>query len=174
MSVFPFDEPDVKKSKINTEAILKKYDDIQKLSMPYSGEDISNVLRKNIKNQVLYINLYLSENEKINNCLIKLKEKLNLIHNINVVVGFGPRYLHSVGQLQKGGTKDVWSLFFYDDKLINSYSKRNNHKDLSDTFKAQILGDFNALKELEINTYLVNIDSNKPNPFDEIMDALKE
>ena len=72
MSVFPFDEPDVKKSKINTEAILKKYDDIQKLSMPYSGEDISNVLRKNIKNQVLYINLYLSENEKINNCLIKL------------------------------------------------------------------------------------------------------
>ncbi len=174
MSVFPFDEPDVKKSKINTETILKKYDDIQKLSMPYSGDDINNMLSKNIATQVLYINLYLSENEKINNCLIKLKEKLNSIHNINVVTGFGPRYLHSVGQLQKGGTKDAWSLFFYDDKLTNSYSKKNNYKDLSHTFKAQMLGDFNALKELEINTYLVNIDSNKPNPFDKIMDAIKE
>ena len=28
-----------------------------------------------------------------------------------------------------------------------------------------MLGDFNALKELEINAYLFNIDSNKPNPF---------
>ena len=37
-----------------------------------------------------------------------------------------------------------------------------------------MLGDFNALKELEINAYLVNIDSNKPNPFYEIMDAIKE
>ena len=55
-----------------------------------------------------------------------------------------------------------------------TYSKKNNYKDLSDTFKAQMLGDFNALKELEINAYLVNIDSNKPNPFDEIMGSIKE
>ena len=37
-----------------------------------------------------------------------------------------------------------------------------------------MLGDFNALKELEINTYLVKIDSRKPNPFNEIMDVTKE
>ena len=37
-----------------------------------------------------------------------------------------------------------------------------------------MLGDFNALKELEINAYLFNIDSNKPNPFDSIMGSIKE
>ena len=90
------------------------------------------------------------------------------------VSGFGPRYLHSVGQLQKGGSKNVWSIFFYDEILTNSFYKKYNFKDLCNTFKAQMLGDFNSLKELEINTYLVKIDSSKPNPFNEIMDATKE
>ena len=174
MSVYPFDEPDVAKSKINTENLLKKHEDIQNVDIPDSDADINNMISENKVNQVLYINLYINETEKINESLSKLKRKLSLAHNINIITGFGPRYLHSVGQLQKGGIKNVWSIFFYDENLINPYSKKNNYKDLSDIFKAQMLGDFNALKELEINAYLVNIDSNKPNPFDEIMDAIKE
>ena len=174
MSVFPFDEPDVKKSKINTENILKKHNDLQKLEIPYSSNVINNMIIENKTNKALYINLYLSENEKINNSLNILKQRLNLTYNINVVSGFGPRYLHSVGQLQKGGSKNVWSIFFYDEILTNSFYKKYNFKDLCNTFKAQMLGDFNALKELEINTYLVKIDSSKPNPFNEIMDATKE
>ena len=104
----------------------------------------------------------------------KLKEKLSSYHGIKIVAGFGPRYLHSVGQLQKGGPKDVWSIFFYDENLINSYSEKNNYKDLSDTFKAQMLGDLDALKDLEINTYLVNIDSNNKDPFKNVINKIKE
>ena len=55
----------------------------------------------------------------------KLKEKLSSYHGIKVVAGFGPRYLHSVGQLQKGGPKDVWSIFFYDENLSNIDIQRN-------------------------------------------------
>ena len=116
----------------------------------------------------------LNETKEISDSLNKFKEMLISAHDINIVTGFGPRYLHSIGQLQKGGPKNVWSIFFYDDNLINHYSEKNNYKDLSDTFKAQMLGDFNALKELEINAYLFNIDSNKPNPFDSIMGLIKE
>ena len=174
MSVFPFDEPDVEKSKKNTENLLEKHEDIQNMAISYSDTDINNMISENKTNKVLYINLYLKETKKINDSLNKLKEKLYLSYGINTVTGFGPRYLHSIGQLQKGGSKDVWSIFFYDESLISHYIEKNNYKDLSDIFKAQMLGDFNALKELEINAYLVNIDSNKPNPFDEIMDAIKE
>ena len=172
--IFPFDEPDVKKSKLNTKKILDKNIDMEKVVMPYSDNDINNIINKNKTNQVLYINLYLNETKEISDSLNKFKEMLISAHDINIVTGFGPRYLHSIGQLQKGGPKNVWSIFFYDDNLINHYSEKNNYKDLSDTFKAQMLGDFNALKELEINAYLFNIDSNKPNPFDNIMGSIKE
>ena len=124
MSVFPFDEPDVAKSKINTESLLKKHANIQNVVIPYSDTDINNMISENKTNQVLYINLYLNEEEEINISLNKLKEKLSLTHGINIITGFGPRYLHSVGQIQKGGIKDTWSIFFYDENLINPYSEK--------------------------------------------------
>tara|TARA_Y100000590_G_scaffold456423_1_gene607008 strand:- start:991 stop:2526 length:1536 start_codon:yes stop_codon:yes gene_type:complete len=174
MSIFPFDEPDVERSKLNTKNILKKYKDMRKVTIPYSRSDINNMINENETNRILYINLYINETKNINTSLNKLKEKLSSYHGIKVVAGFGPRYLHSVGQLQKGGPKDVWSIFFYDENLINSYSKKNNYKDLSDTFKAQMLGDLDALKDLEINTYLVNIDSNNKDPFKNVINKIKE
>ncbi|MBM01924.1 MAG: hypothetical protein CL762_04315 [Chloroflexi bacterium] len=174
MSIFPFDEPDVTRSKINTENILKKHKEIRKVTIPYSRSDINNIINENKTNRVLYINLYLNETKKINGSLDRLKEKLSFSHGIRSIAGFGPRYLHSVGQLQKGGPKDVWSIFFYDENLINSYNNKNNYRDLSDTFKAQMLGDLYALIDLEINTYLVNIDSNNKDPFENLINKIKE
>lgn len=172
LSVFPFDEPDVKKSKISTQNILKENSVMEKANIPFTHDEINTLIKKNKENRVLYINLYTNETKVVSDSLNKFTEKLSSNHDLNIVTGFAPRYLHSVGQLQKGGPKDVWSIFFYDENLINSYSEKNSYKDLSDTFKAQMLGDFNALKELDINTYLFNIDSNNKDPFKDLVNKI--
>ena len=172
--VFPFDEPDVKKSKSNTEAILNGKTNIKDLKIPYSKVPIKKMINTNKSKQILYINMYLTESENIKKSLDNFLDFLSLSNNFKIVYGFGPRYLHSTGQIQKGGSKNSWFMYFYDNNLFDSNDEDEIYSELNDTFKSQLLGDYNAIKDSGRDAYLLGINSNKSNPFDEIMDELKE
>ena len=174
IKVFPFDEPDVQSAKLNTMNLLKSKKDIHLEAMQIENQSFSEIIKNNLNNEILYINLYLSETENLNRELQKFKLKIKENKNISSISGYGPRYLHSVGQLQKGGPKNIWSIFIYDKEEFGSINEDKEYDELKKIFKAQLIGDFFALKDKGINTYLLNIDTKLSNPFDNFIRQIKE
>lgn len=127
LKINPFDEPNVKESKDNTVRVIEEYKTNGKLPInnsaivqkPYSifaepaylsklsTTTVSALLKKHftgIKNEN-YIALlaYIDQNPVNEKILYSLREELTKMFGLPVTVGFGPRYLHSTGQLHKGG-----------------------------------------------------------------------
>ena len=62
----------------------------------------------------------------------------------------------------------------YDENIEKIKINNDGISELKDIYCSQLLGDLMALKSKNINTYLININSKKSNPFDNIMEEIKE
>ena len=65
---------------------------------------------------------------------------------VAVTLGFGPRFLHSTGQLHKGGPNSALVLQIVDQPADNLAVPETNYT-FDTLIKAQALGDFTALKQ---------------------------
>ena len=64
--------------------------------------------------------------------------------------------------------------FLFDKNFAELNTMDSEFSELTNIYYSQLLGDLFALKAKNINTYLVNIDSKRSNPFDKIMEEIKE
>lgn len=133
LGINAFDQPNVQESKDNTVALLKQYAQSGSFDEPkpsVEGADFSvtylsgsSVLRqaqddKQRSNPVAAlaglfrqlrphdyqaITAYVARNAEHEELLQELRVKIRDAHRIATTVGFGPRFLHSTGQLHKGG-----------------------------------------------------------------------
>jgi RpiB/LacA/LacB family sugar-phosphate isomerase len=123
MGVNPFDEPDVARAKENTSGLLTNWKKSHRLpEWPPDAEDEGIILmaKSNKKfpsvakglsahlaqaeaGDYLAIQAYLAPSAEIANRLQEARTLLRDRLRLATTVGFGPRYLHSTGQLHKGG-----------------------------------------------------------------------
>jgi transaldolase/glucose-6-phosphate isomerase len=73
-------------------------------------------------------------------------------------LGFGPRFLHSTGQLHKGGPNSVLVLQLVDQPSENLAVPENNYT-FDALIRAQALGDFTALKQRRRRALRINLGS---------------
>lgn len=121
MSINPFDQPDVEITKAITNEIIRHNSSEGDFSKNKETIDKSFVLSdkeqsiSSVKNKLLLfidsaskqsyigIQVYLSASERIITAVESLRKSIGLYSGLVTTVGFGPRYLHSTGQLHKGG-----------------------------------------------------------------------
>jgi transaldolase/glucose-6-phosphate isomerase len=123
LGVNAFDQPDVQDSKDRTKAKIAAYsqskhfdegqpfwekDGMQAFStMPLTGtsmaEYIQTFLNAARKSDYVAINAYLPRNPEMAAALAKLRFAIGVKTGCATTVGFGPRFLHSTGQIHKGG-----------------------------------------------------------------------
>jgi hypothetical protein len=127
LKINPFDQPDVESAKISAREMVKKFKKTGKLPvLPVTldadglkvytsvqgksirallnnfldplvtGEDASN------RKRYLAIQAYLNPTDEVGILLEKLRVKIQAQYGVAVTIGFGPRFLHSTGQLHKG------------------------------------------------------------------------
>jgi transaldolase / glucose-6-phosphate isomerase len=121
LGIDPFDEPNVQESKDNTKAVLAQYQ--QSGSLPdepaavtdgalrvyggLSGTSASSALATHLDsaNQGDYVALmaYVTPDEANERALQRLRVAIRDTRRLATTLGFGPRFLHSTGQLHKGG-----------------------------------------------------------------------
>ena len=131
LSINPFDEPNVSESKANTNDLLAIYDEQgfipshpaqfeeDGLSLwALGGEEsdsLTDVLAAQLASSVtgdhFSILAYLPMSEETVHRLEEWSRRLEALTQRAVTVGFGPRYLHSTGQLHKGGPNQGIFLF---------------------------------------------------------------
>jgi hypothetical protein len=98
LGINPFDQPNVQEAKDNTRRLLASGE------VPDPGYgDLAELLGKVGTGDYVAIQAYLPRNEGIERRLHGARLRLRDRLKVATTVGFGPRFLHSTGQLHKGG-----------------------------------------------------------------------
>lgn len=182
MGINPFDQPNVEGAKIQTKSIVETYKESGSLDnrdydFEYSGtvfhdsyqfnniENFQTWLTQNIQeNGKGYISLqvFLDPSGETKNLLQMLKERIEREYNIPVTPGFGPRYLHSTGQLHKGDSGEgifiqITSGIKDDIAIPESMEDDGSFITFGTLILAQALGDYLALRERNRDTVRVHL-----------------
>ncbi len=99
----PFDQPNVEAAKVATRTLMARYEETGELpGTPPSG-DLEELLSTVEPGDYFAINAFVAMNRENDVELQRLRHRVRDEKRVATTLGYGPRYLHSTGQLHKGG-----------------------------------------------------------------------
>ena len=159
MEVNPFDQPNVELSKAKTNEILKAYTGTGEMVPLESSSSLGDLLNQANPGDYLAILAYMEPTLEVEEALQILRHRIMSHSRIATTVGYGPRFLHSTGQLHKGGPST--GLFF---QLTTDFPEDINVPGSDYTFgalsNAQSYGDMQTLEALGRRTAKLHIVEN--------------
>lgn len=159
LAIDPFDQPNVQEAKTLAKNILTKLNagDIpaeinapllvsKHISEPVKVETLAQDLYSLLEsNDYVAILPYVYPSKEIDEALTTLRDKVMTKTKRAVLFGYGPRYLHSTGQLHKGdGNNGVFLILSATPE--NDLAIPGQHYTFGQLCNAQALGDFQALE----------------------------
>jgi glucose-6-phosphate isomerase len=202
LKINPFDQPDVESAKIRAREMVAEYKEKGKLPvLPVTLEDgglkiyssdEGNSLKKLINTfldplvsgedatkirRYLAIQAYLKPLDEVSTLLEKFRVKIQNQYGVAVTIGFGPRFLHSTGQLHKGdrGTGVFIQLLadMPDDCPIPDDPKDDASSISFGVLKtAQALGDRQALVDAGRSVMTIELGSDIEKGIEKLIDAV--
>ena len=103
MGVHPFDQPNVQAAKDMTDSVLRQFLASGKLPDPDGGAPIHELLGQVARGDYVAIMAYLPQTAEMDRALAAFRRKVVERYGVATTLGYGPRFLHSTGQLHKGG-----------------------------------------------------------------------
>jgi transaldolase/glucose-6-phosphate isomerase len=179
IGVNAFDQPDVQDNKDRTKKLIKAYGESGKLDEPetlwskdgvevagaaFDGLDKCGSVAEVIEaftdqaktGDYIAINAYLPRNEAVEAKLTALRERILKATGKATTLGFGPRFLHSTGQLHKGGANN--GLFL---QITQADTSDLEIPEVEYSFsvlaRAQALGDLDALLSRDRRVIRINL-----------------
>jgi glucose-6-phosphate isomerase/transaldolase/glucose-6-phosphate isomerase len=106
LGVNPFDQPNVEESKENTKAVLEEYE--KSGSLPPLGDEgnFAELIRSARAGDCLALMAFADATPELRRAFADLRRRLLLERRLPTTLGYGPRFLHSTGQLHKGGANN--------------------------------------------------------------------
>lgn len=181
LQIQPYDQPNVEQAKIVARKMMKEYQEngkLPELVPAFEEQDIKiyGEIRTNSLESALHsflsdckagksyvaIQAYLNPNEETSNALQSLRTEIQKKYKVATTLGFGPRFLHSTGQLHKG---DAGNGYFI--QLVSEIEddlpipENAGEEKTSITFgiliKAQALGDRQALLDNKRKVIMIDL-----------------
>ncbi|HSD64071.1 MAG TPA: bifunctional transaldolase/phosoglucose isomerase [Ignavibacteriaceae bacterium] len=196
INVNPFNEPNVSESKKNSKNLInewKKNGSFGEGEPVISNNDISVYFNTEsewaVKGKSLSVLLnsftklakapdylsmlaYFLQTPQRQKLLQQIRMKLRNNLRTATTLGYGPRYMHSTGQLHKGGPNNgVFIMFTYDAE--NSLSIPGTDYDFAVLQKAQALGDFRSLNDKNRRVIRINLGKNIEQSLRKINESIK-
>ena len=103
IKVNPFDQPNVQAAKNMTDSVLEAYRSTGNLPDGGFGITVQELLASITDGNYLAIMAYVSQTPEIDRVFETLRRQIAERYGIATTLGYGPRFLHSTGQLHKGG-----------------------------------------------------------------------
>lgn len=146
LGINPFDQPDVEAAKIAAHKALGNQSATSLHEAPASDHELSRLLCAAIpKNGYLTIQAFVDPESPQGDHARQLRNKLAATLGVPVALGWGPRYLHSTGQLHKGGPPLGVYLQLRDSSTAVLGTSNNDVK-LTALLRAQADGDRDVLE----------------------------
>ena len=149
IGVNPFDEPNVQEAKDATAAILEQQlvdpDTGGEVLTPDAGASVREQMNAARPGDYAALLAYLQRTPDHDELLARLRVSLRYGSGLTTTMGYGPRYLHSTGQLHKGGPdKGIFLFFTMDD--AEDLAIPGAPYGFSTLKRAQALGDLRSLR----------------------------
>ena len=148
LGVNPFDQPDVQAAKDMTGRILSELEDGGQLAEPENADDdaLRALLGAAQPPSYVAILAFLHPGEELDMAVTELRATIREATKATTTFGYGPRYLHSTGQLHKGGSADGRFLVLVQDRPedIEIPGKPYSFSQLKN---AEAIGDLQTLRE---------------------------
>ncbi|MDA8207074.1 MAG: bifunctional transaldolase/phosoglucose isomerase [Thermaerobacter sp.] len=162
LKIDAFDQPNVQESKDNTKAILSRLDhgrlppEKLQTSSGFAWTASPSLIRDDLKaalesllrlggeSSYVAVMAYLDQTAEMDDALTSLRRSIMTATGHATTVGYGPRFLHSTGQLHKGGP--ATGLYI---QLVSAAGPHlpvpGDGYDFSTLMQAQAMGDFESL-----------------------------
>jgi transaldolase/glucose-6-phosphate isomerase len=162
LGIDPFDQPNVQESKDNTRKVLAQYRSSGKIpSAPpiAPGEALARVqglLRSARPGGYLALMAYTGRSPASERALSRIRTAVRDARKLATTAGYGPRFLHSTGQLHKGGPKQgVFLQIVQEDR--EDVTIPGQPYSFSVLKQAQALGDLQSLEQRKLPVLRVNL-----------------
>ncbi len=185
LGVNPFDQPNVQESKKCTDRLLKIIEEngalpemnptlIEKSLQFYyknektgvekgqesAGAMMADFLKQARPGDYISLQAYLTEEPEVIEQIQKLQRSLQKNLHIAVTTEFGPRYLHSTGQYNKGGPNTGMFIQFINNSASSDIQIPNQAYTFGSLKKAQAIGDMEALLQNKRRVILIDLGEN--------------
>ena len=140
LGINAFDQPDVEAAKKAARATLESGDEPE-----WSEDDVDELLTGAAPGDYAAFLAFAPRSAEKRNVLDAARAKVARASGITTTAGFGPRYLHSTGQLHKGGPDTIRALVILDPPE-NDVGIPGKPYSFARLLRAQAAGDYEALK----------------------------
>ena len=172
MGINPFDQPNVQVAKDATGRVLQEFQSSGRLPSLEVSDSLDELLADARQGDYLAIMAYTRQMPELEKACAELRRKAMEKHHIATTAGYGPRLLHSTGQLHKGGPNK--GLFL---QLTMAHQHKIPIPGVPYTFDiladAQVLGDLQTLLSLKRRVVRVHLDSGDTAAFAKMVSELR-
>ena len=143
MDIYPFDQPDVESAKVKSRELLSD------VSININAIDLTDALNETVQHPApnyVAITAFLPESPELTAAFSNLRKAISEKTGMSTTFGYGPRYLHSTGQLYKGGPQNAIVLGFVSGKYDHLAVPGESYT-FGQLTKAQAGGDFMVMAE---------------------------
>jgi glucose-6-phosphate isomerase len=103
LGIHPFNQPDVQRAKSATDSLLKTFTTTGRLPAVRPSGSLAYLLAHSAAGNYLAVTAYIRQTPETDETLGQLRRNVTEHYHLATTLGYGPRYLHSTGQLHKGG-----------------------------------------------------------------------
>ena len=156
LGINPFDQPNVEEAKIKARAVVAEYTAKGSLPAgefaPLQAEKLQEFLSHAMPGDYVAIQAYIQTMPATDAALQALRQAIHLRTGLATTVGYGPRFLHSTGQLHKGDRGNGLFIQFVSDAqqdvaIPDKAGADESSMSFSVLKQAQALGDALALRD---------------------------
>ena len=156
LGVYPFDQPNVESAKQYARQVLDE-DTEPDLDTVELSDALQQVVGIATHNRYVALCAYLPESKELTDAFAKLRSAISRRTRMATTFGYGPRYLHSTGQLHKGGSESVIQVVLIQDDTGSDIAVPGTSYTLAQLNRAQAIGDVIAMRNLGRDSLVVSL-----------------
>ena len=182
LEINPFDQPDVESAKVRAREMMGTYADTGTLPEDPAEAPEAEVLDRFLSQagagDYVCMQAYVKPSDATTELLQQLRAGIRDRYRIATTLGYGPRFLHSTGQLHKGDSGAGLFIQFTDtpdrDVPIPDTAGREQSSVSFGTLKmAQALGDKQALKDNQRRVIRINLGADVPGELKRLLSGFR-
>jgi glucose-6-phosphate isomerase len=156
LDIHPFNQPNVEAAKVQAKRLVKAYKEEGSLpegeAAPLEGETLAEFLAPAEPGDYVAIQAYVHPTPAVEVALEELRRQIVERTRLATTIGYGPRFLHSTGQLHKGDAGNGCFVQFTSDSEVevpipDEAGEEGSSLSFNVLKMAQALGDYRALEE---------------------------
>jgi transaldolase/glucose-6-phosphate isomerase len=149
----------MEKSKETTETVNEPFDGVSIGEEKACATAIKGLFSKAMPGDYVAVQAYLPPTPEITLALQNVRNALLKRTRLATTLGFGPRFLHSTGQLHKGGPNTVFAIQVVDEPQQDLPVPETDYT-FATLIEAQAIGDYRALQQRERKVLRITLGQN--------------